>query len=128
MSDKRAYVVDTNILIDAVLFKNSYGRRAFDLVRKQNRIVLSGAIFSELVEVLYRPRLRAYVSEDERRLFLTKLGDDVEFIEPTQTICVCRDPKDDKFLELAVAVNAEAIITARRRPHRTRSLLGHPNF
>ena len=32
-------------------------------------------------------------------------------IKPTETITDCRDPKDNKFLELAVASNAPFIIT-----------------
>ena len=33
------------------------------------------------------------------------------FIEPTEAIAECRDPKDNKYLELAVAGQAECIIT-----------------
>jgi putative PIN family toxin of toxin-antitoxin system len=34
-----------------------------------------------------------------------------EFIEPKIEITECRDPKDNKFLELAVAGNADCIVT-----------------
>jgi putative PIN family toxin of toxin-antitoxin system len=34
-----------------------------------------------------------------------------EFIEPKTEITECRDPKDNKFLELAIAGNAECIVT-----------------
>ena len=33
------------------------------------------------------------------------------FIEISETINACRDPKDNKFLELAIAANAACIIT-----------------
>ena len=55
MSDRDAFVLDTNVLVDALLFKRSFGRRAFDIVRASGTLVLSPATYSELVEVLYRP-------------------------------------------------------------------------
>ncbi|MBX9781791.1 MAG: putative toxin-antitoxin system toxin component, PIN family [Chitinophagaceae bacterium] len=33
------------------------------------------------------------------------------YFSPTEKITDCRDPKDNKFLELAVAANATCIIT-----------------
>jgi putative PIN family toxin of toxin-antitoxin system len=34
----------------------------------------------------------------------------LELIETTERVAVCRDPKDDKFLELALAGQADAIV------------------
>lgn len=34
-----------------------------------------------------------------------------EMIETDETIAVCRDPKDDKLLELAVGGNADFLVT-----------------
>ena len=111
MSDRDAFVLDTNVLVDALLFKASFGRRAFDIVRDRGELVLSPQTFGELVEVLYRPRLRRYVEEDERRAFLSRLGHEATFVEPKVAFHACRDPKDDKFLEVAVAARALALIT-----------------
>lgn len=111
MSDKDGYVLDTNVIVDALLFKRSFGRRAFDIVRATGALVLSAATYGELVEVLYRPRLRRYVEEHERRVFLQMPGDEARFVEPLEAIRACRDPKDDKFLEAAVAGAVAAIVT-----------------
>jgi putative PIN family toxin of toxin-antitoxin system len=46
-----------------------------------------------------------------RIAILELLKEDAIFIEPTEIITDCRDPKDNKFLELAVAANADYIIT-----------------
>ena len=40
MSIENAYVLDTKVLVDALLFKNSFGRRAFDSVRAKGTLVL----------------------------------------------------------------------------------------
>jgi predicted nucleic acid-binding protein len=34
-----------------------------------------------------------------------------ELVAPTRTIKVCRDPKDDMFIEAAIAGNTEVIVT-----------------
>jgi hypothetical protein len=34
-----------------------------------------------------------------------------EFIEPTEKITICRDQKDNKFLELAIGGNADCIVS-----------------
>jgi uncharacterized protein len=44
--------------------------------------------------------------------FLTDLQMVVESVEVTEAIAVCRDPKDDKFLELAVSGQATCILSS----------------
>lgn len=65
----------------------------------------------ELVDVIERPKFDAYLHLDERREFVRQLVNIAEFVPVTSTIRACRDPKDDKFLELAVAGNADFIVT-----------------
>ena len=72
------------------------------------------ATLAELVEVIYRPRLQRYVSEEERRRFLVLFQEQAALVVPRVEIRVCRDPTDDKFLELAASAEAEAIITRDR--------------
>jgi hypothetical protein len=111
MIARRAFVLDCNVLVDAALFRQSFGRRALDIVRGLRDFVLSPAIFREVTEVLNRPRLRRYVEEHERRAFLRRLTEEALLAMPNEAIRVCRDPKDDIYLEAAVAANAEAIIS-----------------
>jgi putative PIN family toxin of toxin-antitoxin system len=51
------------------------------------------------------------LSAELRTAFLTNFLAVVETIEITETIAVCRDSKDDKFLELAVSGQATYLIT-----------------
>ena len=44
-------------------------------------------------------------------MFVNFICQRVEMVAITEPITVCRDPKDDKFLSLAVSGNADAIIT-----------------
>lgn len=76
--------------------------------------VLSPAILQGILEVLYRPLLRErfpqMASLPELHEVL-RILDMAEVVEPTVRLRVCRDPNDDKFLECAVAGEAEYIIS-----------------
>jgi len=88
MSDRPRFVLDTNVLVDALCFATSFGRRAFDAVRARGEIVYSMPTLAELIEVIYRPRLQQYVGEEERRRFLTLLQEQAVLIEPKVEIAV----------------------------------------
>lgn len=105
------YVLDTNIVVSALLFKNSQPRQALDKARHQGTILMSQSIWQEIIEVLTRPKFEKYVTAIERDLFLGWLTESVNFIEISKTIVACRDAKDDKILELAVNGDAELIVS-----------------
>lgn len=111
MTTKPRFVLDTNLIVSAVLIKQSISRRAFDKAGKDGQILLSVAIITELNEVLKREKFNKYLTERERLSFLNVLVHEAELIQISETISVCRDPKDDKFLELAVTGQADAIIS-----------------
>jgi putative PIN family toxin of toxin-antitoxin system len=65
----------------------------------------------ELGAVISRSKLDRYVRREERLLFLNQLEPASEFVSIIQGIRECRDPKDDKFLEVALNGRADVIIT-----------------
>jgi putative PIN family toxin of toxin-antitoxin system len=65
----------------------------------------------ELADVLSRRKFDRYVSRDDRKGFLLKLGAVAEFVSIIQVVRECRDPQDDKFLEVALNGRADLIIT-----------------
>ena len=111
MTMTRKFVIDTNVLISALLFKSSVPFRALELAEEQGIILYSEATLSELGQVLNRPKFNKYLSPEERQLFLIKFINSCELVKITETITICRDKKDNKFLELAVSGNANLIIT-----------------
>ena len=66
---------------------------------------------TELAETLSRPKFDPYVSRPDRQRFFELFTRVAEWVPVTTTIRRCRDPKDDKFLELAVDGKADWIIT-----------------
>ena len=66
----------------------------------------------EFKEVIFRKKFERYfVSHEERLELLNELENSIKQFFPSETITACRDPKDNKFLELAIAANASCIIT-----------------
>lgn len=51
------------------------------------------------------------MSEDRRQEFLKMLVREAELVSVSETLSVCRDPNDDKFLELAISGRATHIIS-----------------
>jgi uncharacterized protein len=104
-------VFDTNVLVSALLLIDSKPRQALDLALRSGRVLLSFATLAELYEVLGRKRFRQYVDEEDIRSFLAALTRKAEWVDVDLHITACRDPKDDKFLELAVNGHATCIVT-----------------
>ena len=104
-------VFDTNVVISALLLPDSKPRRAFDLALQEGELLLSVEVLTELHDVLHRKQFRRYVGEDEVRNFLAALIRESRWVEVDQHITLCRDPKDNKFLELAVTGGATHLVT-----------------
>jgi putative PIN family toxin of toxin-antitoxin system len=111
MSGKPRFVFDTNVLISALMFSRSKPRLAWNQARTTGVILASHDTLQELGLVLRRPKLAAYVPPSESRVFLTELARVVELVSVTERVELCRDPRDDKFLELALAGRADFLLT-----------------
>ena len=111
MKSSGRYVFDTNVLISALLFKDSKPGQAFYLALERGVILLSLPVIMELNEVLRRKKFERYFFEEEREKFLAALVLEATIIEITEHIDACSDPKDNIFLELAVSGKATCIIS-----------------
>ncbi len=104
-------VFDTNVLVSALLLPDSIPRHAFEMAFRKGRVLLSLATLAELSTVLSRKKFIRYINEEDIRSFLAALAREAEWVEVDVRISVCRDPKDDKFLELAVSGRGTHIIS-----------------
>ncbi len=111
MSGSPRYVFDTNTLISALLFDHSTPGQAFRRALKQGEVLSSPVTLEELAEVLQRGKFDRYVTAAEREEFLEAFVERAIFMEPSAEIRICRDAKDDKFLELAVSGGAAYLIS-----------------
>ncbi|HIK09172.1 MAG TPA: putative toxin-antitoxin system toxin component, PIN family [Oscillatoriaceae cyanobacterium M33_DOE_052] len=110
MKTKRI-VIDTNVIVSALIFYKSTTMQSFIEAKEKGVFLISDNILSELIDVLSRPKFDRYLSREIREDFLASLFTEAEIIKITEKIEVCRDSKDNKFLEVAVNGNATHIIT-----------------
>ena len=111
MTERRRIAFDTNVLVSAALFKDSAPGQALQAAIRHGEILLSAATADELHEVLARPKFDRYVSSKTRKRFVAAMLRTATIVEVEQTFQQCRDPKDDKFLDLAVGGKALFIVT-----------------
>ncbi|HEV2615733.1 MAG TPA: putative toxin-antitoxin system toxin component, PIN family [Candidatus Acidoferrales bacterium] len=104
-------VLDTNVLVSALLLPDSKPRQALALGLQKGKVLLSFPALAELYEVLSRKSFRRYINEEDIRSFLAVLTRETEWVDVNVQLTACRDPKDDKFLELAVSGDATHIVT-----------------
>jgi len=109
-SDLRT-VIDSGVVVSAVLLPRSVPRQAFDLAATRGRLLVSDKTIAELDDVLRRPKFDKYVSEARRLEFLSALVQEAEVIDVVDVVTHCRDPKDNKFLELALSGKGTHIVT-----------------
>ncbi|MFN9360518.1 MAG: putative toxin-antitoxin system toxin component, PIN family, partial [Pseudanabaena sp.] len=102
---------DNNILVSALLVKNSAPFQVISKIEERDVILYSEETLLELNQVLSRKKFIKYFAIEEKQAFIFKLLEKAELVEIEESINICRDPKDDKFLELAVSGKADFIIT-----------------
>ena len=74
-------------------------------------MLASDASLSELRRVLGRAKFDRYVTPTERDDFLLTLTRECELVEVREVVRACRDPDDDRVLEVAVNGRATTIVT-----------------
>jgi putative PIN family toxin of toxin-antitoxin system len=104
-------VVDTNVLISALLAGNSVSARAMTKAEDSGQLLASAATLAEIDEVLRRPKFDRFLSMETRREFLKRYRDAIRLVRISTPIQACRDLRDDKFLEVAVYGQADLILS-----------------
>jgi uncharacterized protein len=110
-ADARA-VVDTNVLISAILLRDSVPALVVRHLLRQGTVIFSEATFAEFEQRLWRPKFDRYVSIDLRRALLRDWASIAEWVEVGDPLPPCsRDPQDDKFIHAAITGRADLLIS-----------------
>ena len=105
------YVLDTNILVSAVLFPNSTANLAYQKALDIGILLISVETFSEYENVIFRPKFDRYVSVERRQLFLAELRAVAGLVPIFELTDDCRDAKDNKYLDVTINGMANVLIT-----------------
>ena len=104
-------VFDTRTLIGALLFPRSQHAQSFRDVIAHHQAVASVETMQELVDVTSRPKFDRYRAVADRAEFVQRYAEVVEMVTVTEAVTDCRESKDNKFLALALAATANAILS-----------------
>lgn len=111
MSHPKRWVLDTNLLISRLLVPSGSAAKAVDHALASGVLMVSEQSMQELAEVLFRPKFDRYIATEVRQQFIAHLARLARMKTITRQFEVCRDPKDNHFLELAFCSQAHAIVT-----------------
>ena len=107
-------VLDTNVLVSSMIASRGTIGRVLQLLRDDEFVaVYSKPMIHEVIEVLRRPRIQEkyQIGSQEIYALLRLIVFRGSPVVPITKIYVCRDSKDNKFLEAAVDGEADCIVT-----------------
>ena len=105
------FVVDTNTLVSRLLLSGSIPAQAVQKAIRSGDLLFSSETLTELNEVLRRPKFDRYLGPKDRDQFMHLLARLAIIVQVTHPVQGCRDPKDDKFLEVAFNGRADVLIS-----------------
>jgi len=85
--------------------------KAFDKTVAIGQLLYSSEVLAELIAVINRPKFDKFLSLVDKIAFIRKYSSLAELVTITHSVTDCRDPKDNKFLELALSGQADCIIS-----------------
>jgi len=114
----RKVVVDTSVIISSVLgdAKAAPAKVLKAMYTKKFKAYSSEEAMDELYDVLFSEKVTKLLKGGSEILTLTYLfvNSSVILVNPRKRIALCRDPKDNKFLEIAYEAKADCIVTLDR--------------
>lgn len=108
---KLRVILDTNLLISRALTPSSVTASAVRMIIDHCHLLVSQATMDEFATVLNRIHSKGFIQQNEALALIHAYKELVEWVPIIEHVKECRDPKDDKFLELAVNGKAEYLIT-----------------
>ncbi len=117
--EKLRIVFDCMIFLQAVLSKKSISFKLFEYLEENSfTLFLSQEILDEILNVLYRPPLRAkysQITDEVVETFISRILKKAVFVKTVPSkFKYSRDPKDEKYINLAVAAEADYIVSCDR--------------
>ena len=117
MSFAKRVVIDTSTLIGALLKPQSVPRQAFNCAMATATVCVSPATIAELEGVLLRDKFDCYLDKESRQNFIKHYRAataifPVSIEEENALIPPCRDPRDNKFLALALHCSARVLVSS----------------
>lgn len=104
-------VIDTNVWLSRLLINDSVSAKAVNKALLECEILVSEETLEELGDVLSREKFDRYVSLEDKEQFIRRLLQVTTIVPVLSEITDCRDPKDNKFLALALDSESDCIVS-----------------
>jgi putative PIN family toxin of toxin-antitoxin system len=104
-------VFDASTIVSGALKADSVPERALLRAEATDVFALSDSVDAEIAAVLGRAKFARVLSRARREFILDTIRGMAVWFDPPERVTDCRDPKDDKYLELALAAGAEFIVS-----------------
>jgi uncharacterized protein len=106
-------VLDTNTILSAFLWKGNEAELFKKIEHEEARLYLSAEILKEIEDVLKRPKIIRIVESAGLTFIdiINKISECSIIVRPDSVFNICRDKKDNKFLDCAAYSNADYIVS-----------------
>lgn len=102
-------IIDTNLWISFLISGNAKLDEL--LFSKKVVLIFSEELLSEFIRVAHRPKFNSFFHANDVDAILATIEEYAEFVTVETKINLCRDPKDDFLLALALDSNADILLT-----------------
>lgn len=103
-------IIDTNVYISFLIGKTLHGLHKA-LYSDTFKVIISNEQITELIDVFNRPKISKYIPKEKVSDFFDLLDEKSEIIEIRTLVDICRDPKDNFLLSMAIDSKADLLIT-----------------
>lgn len=114
-ASRNIIVLDSNLVISAFLNPKGASAQALDIGLEYFELACSRETLEELLDVLKRDKFDKYLSKVERGERAEAYAQSVMFFNVAVSVTDCKDPKDNKFLSLALTAQARLIVSGDKR-------------
>jgi putative PIN family toxin of toxin-antitoxin system len=107
-------VVDTGVFVSALIRRQGTTGDVLRALRDGRfTAIYTTSILVEVIDVLGRApfRTKYHIEPDDITALINLIRLRGELVTPQHNVTVCRDPKDDKFLEAALAGRADCVVS-----------------
>lgn len=112
---RKNIVLDSNLVVSAFLNPRGAAGEALCLALEHFEVITSPDTISELADVLKRDKFDRYLSKSDRLERLRLYATNSITIHVREIVTECKDPKDNKFLALALESKAIALVSGDKK-------------
>jgi uncharacterized protein len=107
-------VIDTGVFVSALIRKHGTTGDVLRALRDGRfTVIYTTDIVVEIIDVLGRTEFRSkyHIEPDDVTALVNLIRLRGELVTPVRAVTACRDPKDDKFLEAALTMQTDCIVS-----------------